>query len=79
LAFPVSESGGSERNKVRGEFAMAFLKAVNYSDDEIALLGDLSRIGADQVKALLNAKLEQIKLIEDIVRNPPDFKLLHQK
>ena len=72
----MSESRDSERNQVRGEFARAFLRAVHYSDYEIGLLGDLSQVSSAQVKALLNAKLEEIKAIEDTVKNPPTFKRL---
>jgi len=51
----MSESGRAERDRVRGEFAMEFLKAVHYDDDEIAILGDLSKVSAAQVKELLIA------------------------
>lgn len=78
LAFPVSETSGSERDRVRGEFAREFLKAVHYDDDEIAMLGDLSRVSAAQVKELLIAKRDEIKKLEEIVRNPPPFGKLHE-
>lgn len=51
------ESCDSERRRVRGEFARAFLRAAHYSDYEISLLGDLSQVSPEQVKTLLNAKL----------------------
>lgn len=59
-----------------GESARAFLKAVYYSDYEIGMLGDLSRVSREQVKALLNAKLQEMKVIEDVITNPREFKLL---
>jgi hypothetical protein len=59
---------------VRGEFARLFLKAVHYDDDEISMLGDLSRVSAAQVKELLIAKREQIKKLEDVVRRQPPLK-----
>ena len=61
---------------MRGEFAREFLKAVRYHDDEIALLGDLSRVSAAQVRELLVAKREEIKKIEDFARTPRPFKPL---
>jgi hypothetical protein len=64
---------------MRGEFTRAFLKAVHYSAYEISMLGDLSRVSSEQVKALLNAKLEEMKAIEDVIKNPQEpreFKLL---
>jgi hypothetical protein len=73
----MSETSSSERNRVRGEFAREFLKAVHYDDYEIAMLGDLSRVSAAQVKELLIAKRDEIRKIEDIVRNPPPFSKLH--
>jgi len=75
----MSEARDSERVEVRGEFARAFLKAVHYSDYEISMLGDLSRVSSEQVKALLNAKVEEMKAIEDAIKNPREpreFKLL---
>ena len=78
MAFRVSETSISERDRVRGEFARLFLKAVHYDDDEVAMLGDLSRVSAAQIKGLLEAKRDEIKKIEDIVRNPPPFGPLHQ-
>jgi hypothetical protein len=74
----MSESGVSERDRLRGEFAKLFLQAVHYDQDEIAMLGDLSRVSAAQVKELLVAKRDEIKKIEDIVRNPPPFGPLHE-
>ena len=74
----MSDSGVSERDRVRGEFARVFLKAVHYDDDEIAMLGDLSRVSAAQIKGLLEVKRDAIKKIEDIVRNPPPFGKLHE-
>ena len=74
----MSESGRAERDRVRGEFAMEFLKAVHYDDDEIAILGDLSKVSAAQVKELLIAKRDEIKKIEDIVQHPPPFGPLHK-
>ena len=71
------ETGVSERDRVRGEAAKVFLKAVHYDDDEIAMLGDLSKVSAAQVKGLLIAKRDEIKKLEDIVRNPPPFSKLH--
>lgn len=78
VAALMSESTISERDRVREEAARVFLKAVHYDDDEIALLGDLSRLSAAHVKELLIAKRDQIKKIEDIVRNPPPFRKLHE-
>lgn len=74
----MSESSGSERDRVRGEFARLFLQAVHYDQDEIAMLGDLSRVSAARVKELLIAKRDEIRKIEDIVRNPPPFRKLHE-
>lgn len=75
----MSESGRAERDRVRGEFARVFLKAVHYDDDEIAMLGDLSSVSAEQVKELLVAKRDQIKKLEEVVRRQPPFKDLHKK
>jgi hypothetical protein len=74
----MSEAHDFEWRQGRGEFARAFLKAANYSDFEIGLLGDLSLVSAAQVKELLTSKLEEMKAIEDVVRNPPSFRLLHE-
>jgi hypothetical protein len=79
LAFPVSESSRFERDRVRGEAAKVFLKAVHYDDDEIAMLGDLSRLSAVQIKELLIAKRDQIKKLEDVVHRQPPFKPFHKK
>lgn len=73
----MSESRDFERRKTRGEFAHAFLRAAHYDDDEIALLGDLSKVSAAQVKKLLTAKRDQTKQIEDVVKHPPPFGPLH--
>lgn len=75
----MSESSRSERDRVRGEAARVFLKAVHYDDDEITLLGDLSRVSAAQVKELLEAKREQIKKLEDVVRRQPPVKPFNEK
>lgn len=65
---------------MRGEFARVFLEAARYSDYEITMLGDLSRVSFEQVKALLTAKLEEAKVIERIiVENAPDFGLLRDE
>ena len=75
----MSESSGSERDRVRGEAAKVFLKAVHYDDDEIAMLGDLSLLTAEQVKELLIAKRDQIKKLEDVVRRQPPFEPFHKR
>lgn len=75
----MSESASSEHDRVRGEAARVFLKAVHYDPDETAALGDLSRLSAAQVKELLIAKRDQIKKLEDVVRRQPPFKPLHEK
>ena len=72
----MAETEDAERRELRAEFVRAFLSAAHYSDFEIGMLGDLSRVKSEQVEALLNAKLEEMKAIEDVVRNPPEFKLL---
>jgi hypothetical protein len=77
----MSEARDSEqRRQVRGELARVFLEAARYSDYEISILGDLSRVSFEQVKALLTAKLEEAKVIERIiVENAPDVKLLRDE
>jgi hypothetical protein len=75
----MSESGRAERDRLRGEAAMVFLKAVHYDDDEIAMLGDLSLLSVAQVKELLVAKRDQIKKLEDVVRRQPPFEPFHKK
>jgi hypothetical protein len=73
----MSELQGSERDEERGELARVFLEAAHYSDYQISMLGDLSRLSFEQVKSLLTAKLEEAKAIEKIiVENAPDFGLL---
>jgi len=74
----MSEARDSEqRRHVRGELARVFLEAARYSDYEISLLGDLSRVSFEQVRVLLTAKLEEAKAIHRvIVENAPDVKLL---
>ena len=75
----MSEARDSERVELRGDFVRAFLEAVHYSDYEISMLGDLSRVSSEQVKALLNAKVEEMRAIEDVIKNPQEpreFKLL---
>ena len=74
LALPVSESNSSERDRLRGESARLFLKALRRRD----MLGDLSRVSAEQVKELLIAKRDEIKKIEDIVQHPPPFGPIHK-
>ncbi len=59
-----------EQVRLREEFARAFLRAVHYSDFEISMLGDLSQVNSEQVNSLLNAKLEEMKVIENIRENP---------
>lgn len=73
----MSESGVSDRDRVRGEAARVFLKAVHYDEDEIAMLGDLSRLSSAKVKELLIAKRDQIKKLEDVVRRQPETKPFH--
>ncbi|MGA2459897.1 MAG: hypothetical protein ABSF82_00520 [Candidatus Bathyarchaeia archaeon] len=75
----MSEARDSERAQARGEFAEAFLRAVHYPDYEIALLGDLSLVSPAHVKALLTAKLEEIKTFEEVARDRPDFKTFKGK
>jgi hypothetical protein len=74
----MSEQGISERDRLRGEFAREFLKAVRYYDDEIAALGDLSRVSAAEVKELLIAKRDEIRKIEEIIRTPPPIRKLSE-
>jgi hypothetical protein len=74
----MSDSRESVRQQERAELARVFLEAVHYSDGEIRMLGDLSLISFDQVKALLTVKLEEAKIIERIIaENAPDFRSLH--
>jgi len=76
----MSQSRESRRNQERGELARVFLEAACYSDFQIRMLGDLSRLSYEQVETLLTAKLDEAKLIERImVENAPDFRLLHDE
>ena len=76
----MSESRDSERMRVRGEAARVFLEAARYSEYEIGMLGDLSRVSREQVRALLTAKLEEAKVIQRIVvENAPGFKSLRDE
>ena len=72
----MAEREDAERRELRAAFVRAFLSAAHYSDFQIGLLGDLSRVKGDQVEALLNAKLEEMKAIENVIKNPPDIKPL---
>jgi hypothetical protein len=73
----MSESHDSVRRRERGELARVFLEAARYSDGEINMLGDLSLVSFEQVKALLAAKLEEAKVIESVIaKNASDFRLL---
>jgi hypothetical protein len=40
------------------------------------MLGDLSLIRPEKVEAMLDAKLQEMKAIEDAVKHPWEFKLL---
>ena len=72
----MAETGASELRRLRGELVHAFLSAAHYSDFQIGMLGDLSRVKSEQVEALLNAKLEEMKAVENVIKNPPDIKSL---
>ena len=70
----MSEVPDAERRRLRGEAVHAFLAAARYDEFEIRLLGDLSRVSPERVEGMLDAKLQEMKLIEDALKHPWDFK-----
>jgi hypothetical protein len=56
-----SEARDAERRKVLGGFAAAFLMGAGYSRFEVDGLGDLSDVGAERIRELLTAKLQEQK------------------
>ncbi len=59
----MSEAGETERRKLLGGFAAAFLMAAGYSQYDADKLGDLSKAGSERIRKLLAAKLEERKRV----------------